>query len=94
MGITFIKNIEPPYYLVNMKNPIFKKDTRPLDVNCKCHACKHYTRAYIFHLLKAHELLGEVLLYNHNQFQLLKLFKIIRSKIENKELDEWAKQFS
>jgi queuine tRNA-ribosyltransferase len=45
---------------------------------CQCHACKNFTRAYIHHLLKAKELLGDVLLYTHNQHQVLSLFDHVR----------------
>ena len=45
---------------------------------CPCHACRHHSRAYIHHLLQAKELLSEVLLYGHNQAQLLEMFKQAR----------------
>lgn len=42
------------------------KDFGPLEDDCKCHACEHYTRAYVHHLLKVHELLGMRLVTIHN----------------------------
>lgn len=59
----------------------YREDVQPLVPGCECHACKHYTRAYIHHLLKCKELLSEVLLYSHNQYQVHKLFGVVRKSI-------------
>lgn len=56
----------------------YARDPAPLQDNCSCHACRHYSKAYIHHLLRSKELLAEVLLYQHNQHQLLELFKGFR----------------
>jgi len=58
---------------------------------CPCHACKHHTRAYIHHLLQAKELLSEVLLYGHNQMQLLELFKQARRHSAGGTFGDWVK---
>lgn len=44
---------------------------QPLLSDCTCHCCRNHTRAYLHHLLRAKELLAEVLLYAHNQHCLL-----------------------
>lgn len=51
-------------------------------VNLMC-LTRHHTRAYIHHLLVAHELLGEVLLYRHNQHQVLLLFSRAREVLQS-----------
>ena len=51
---------------VNLKNARHAEDTRPLDENCKCEACRRYCRAYLHHLFKANEILGLMLLSCHN----------------------------
>jgi len=56
---------------------------------CPCHACKHHSRAYIHHLLQAKELLSEVLLYGHNQTQLLELFKQARRHAASGTMCGW-----
>ena len=55
-----------------------EKDVRPLLPGCACHACMHHTRAYVHHLLRAKEMLGEILLYCHNQHQYVQLFDACR----------------
>lgn len=43
---------------MNMFNAKYELDTRPIEEGCGCPACRHYSRAYIRHLLKAKEMLG------------------------------------
>lgn len=47
---------------------------------CKCHACKYHTKAYIHHLLIAKEMLAEVLLYHHNVYQLNQMMRTARER--------------
>lgn len=77
---------------VNLWSTIYKKDTRPLVEGCQCHACKHHTRAYIHHLLLSKEMLAELLLFHHNQHQLLQLFDTARSRIGSGTFDSWSAQ--
>ena len=53
---------------MNLMNKRFELDERPIEVGCQCPACRHYTRAYIRHLLKAKEMLGLRLLVLHNLY--------------------------
>ncbi len=53
---------------MNLMNKRFELDERPIEVDCQCPACRHYTRAYIRHLLKAKEMLGLRLLVLHNLY--------------------------
>ncbi|HCD20395.1 MAG TPA: tRNA guanosine(34) transglycosylase Tgt, partial [Alphaproteobacteria bacterium] len=50
---------------VNIKNARHAEDQRPLDEECQCPACAHYSRAYLHHLFKADEVLGLMLLSWH-----------------------------
>ncbi len=60
---------------INVWNEAFRKDIKVLQEGCCCHSCSNrYTRSYIHHLLKSRELLADVLLYQHNQFQVRRLF--------------------
>ena len=61
----------------------YVRDTRPLLAGCTCHACRHHTRAYIHHLIRAKEMLGEILMYGHNQHQLIRLFDVCRDMKKN-----------
>lgn len=51
---------------LNMRNAKFRDDQGPLDPSCNCETCTTYSRAYIHHLLKAGEMLGQTLLTMHN----------------------------
>jgi hypothetical protein len=64
--------------LLDLWDSCYVRDVRPLLSGCACHACRHHTRAYLHHLLKAKEMLGEILLYCHNQHQYVRLFDSCR----------------
>ncbi len=71
---------------LNVLNEKFRADDRPLDEGCNCPACRHYSRAYIRHLLKAKEMLGMRLCVLHNLYFYNELMQKIRDSIEN---DTW-----
>ena len=67
---------------VQLRDKTHAMDGRPLNPRgCRCYTCTHHTRAYLNHLLNAHELLGEVLLYTCNLSQFLRLFELARKHI-------------
>jgi queuine tRNA-ribosyltransferase len=51
---------------INMRNARFAEDTGPLDARCACPTCGTYSRAYLHHLIKAGEILGAMLMTEHN----------------------------
>ena len=73
-------------------NAKFELDTRPIDENCKCPACKNYTRAYIRHLFKAKELLAMRLCVLHNLYFYNKLMEDIRNAIDGDYFKEFKEQ--
>lgn len=66
---------------VLIKNKEFAEDFSPLDANCSCYTCQNYTRAYLRHLFKANEMLGQRLLSIHNVQFLIELTAHIREAI-------------
>jgi queuine tRNA-ribosyltransferase len=66
---------------LNMRNARFAEDPAPLDVGCACPTCRHFSRAYIRHLVVAKEILGATLLTLHNLHTMLSLIKDIREAI-------------
>ncbi|MDE7212037.1 MAG: tRNA guanosine(34) transglycosylase Tgt, partial [Lachnospiraceae bacterium] len=70
---------------MNLMNAKYELDTRPIEEGCNCPACRHYSRAYIRHLLKAKEMLGLRLLVTHNLYFYNKMMEEIREAIERKE---------
>ncbi len=74
---------------LNINNEQFKYDDRPIDPNCQCPACRHYSRAYIRHLFKAREALGMRLCVLHNLYFYNELMEKIRTSIENGTWEEF-----
>ena len=78
---------------INLKNAKYKEDFTPVDNNCDCYACKHYTKAYIRHLIVANETLGQSLLSIHNLRFLIKLTEEIRTSIKEDKFKEYKEEF-
>ena len=73
---------------LNMVNATHARDPRPIDENCQCYACQHYSRAYIRHLIAAKEMLAATLLSIHNLHTLVQLARDMRlAIIENRYSD-------
>jgi queuine tRNA-ribosyltransferase len=51
---------------VNIRNAAHAEDTSPLDERCTCSVCATYSRAYLHHLVKSGEILGAMLMTEHN----------------------------
>ncbi len=67
---------------INIKRSIYKEDFTPLDPNCDCETCRNYTRAYLHHLFRCNEGLGQRLLSIHNLRYLVSLMEQVRKAIE------------
>ncbi len=78
---------------INIKNSKYKEDFTPVDTNCDCYACKHYTKAYIKHLINVNETFGARLLSIHNINFLHRLMDEIRINVENDTLEEFRDKF-
>lgn len=76
-----------------LKNKEFERDFTPLDEECDCYCCKHYTKAYLHHLIKAEEMLGQRLISIHNTHFLLNLMKNIREAIKEDRFLEFKESF-
>lgn len=81
------------YGKINMKNAKYRDDFTPVDVGCDCECCKHYTKAYIRHLLVAEETLGQRLLSIHNLRFLVRIMEGIRTSIKEDRFLEYKKEF-
>ena len=79
--------------VINIRNSKYRFDEKPLDEKCDCYACKNHSRAYLHHLVKSKEILGAMLLSEHNIFYYQDLMKDIREAIENKNFDDFHKNF-
>lgn len=75
-----------------IKNSKYARDPRPLDI-ADNYVCKNYTRAYIRHLFKANEILGQRLATYHNIWFLLNLVKEARKAIQENRYKAFKEQF-
>lgn len=73
---------------VNLKNARFAEDERPLDASIPVPASSAYSKAYLHHLVKADEILGQVLLSWHNLAFFQALMAEIRASIAAGRLDQ------
>ena len=76
---------------MNLMNAKYELDDRPIEEGCQCPACKHYSRSYIRHLLKAKEMLGMRFLVLHNLYFYNHMMEEIREAIREKRYQEYKK---
>ena len=67
---------------LKIRNARHRDDTRPLDEQCSCYTCRHFTRAYLYHLQKTNEILGARLNTLHNLQYYQELMQALRGAIE------------
>ena len=72
----------------NITNARYRRDFAPIDADCDCYTCAHYTRAYLHHLFKAKEFLSATLATIHNERFVIRLVDEIRAAIRAGEFDE------
>lgn len=78
---------------LNLKNAPFAEDPSPIEPGCECHACRHFSRAYLRHLVKAEEILGLRLISIHNLHFYLNLTRKARSHILAGTFQEFRETF-
>ena len=78
---------------VKIRNSKHKNDTNPIDKDCSCYTCQHYSRAYLRHLDKCKEMLGAHLNTIHNLYYYQELMRNIRQAIEENRFKEFEKAF-
>ncbi|MEY8428263.1 tRNA guanosine(34) transglycosylase Tgt [Lachnospiraceae bacterium 46-15] len=76
---------------LNLFNAKYELDSKPIEEGCQCPACRHYSRAYIRHLLKAKEMLGMRLCVLHNLYFYNHLMEEIRDAIDAGEYQSFKK---
>ena len=71
---------------IRIRNARYRDDMAPLDERCACYTCSKFTRAYLYHLQKANEILGARLNTLHNLHYYQELMRELRDAIEGKNL--------
>ncbi|AFD24037.1 tRNA guanosine(34) transglycosylase Tgt [Deinococcus gobiensis] len=78
---------------LNMNSSAPRRQLEPIDPECDCYACRHYTRAYLAHLLRAEEMLAPRMLSLHNLRYLHRLVERAREAISRGQFTEWATEW-
>lgn len=77
---------------INLFNAKYELDPRPIEEGCQCPTCRHYSRAYIRHLLKAKEMLGMRLCVLHNLYFYNTMMEEIRQALDEGRYEEYKRQ--
>ena len=78
---------------INLRNARFAEDQEPLDSRCTCDTCGTYTRAYLHHLVKSQEILGAMLMTEHNIAFYQQLMQAMREAIAAGQFAQFASDF-
>jgi queuine tRNA-ribosyltransferase len=87
-GILFTRRGE-----MRIRNARWKTDTAPIDDECDCHTCTHFSRAYVHHLIRANEILGARLATIHNLHYYHRLMAEMRAAIETGSFADFTARF-
>jgi queuine tRNA-ribosyltransferase len=77
----------------NVTTAACRRSFVPIDDNCDCYTCTHYTRAYLHHLFKAKEMLASTLCTIHNERFIVTLVDAIRTSIEDGSFEDFKADF-
>ena len=75
---------------LNLRNARHQEDAGPLDTACACVACRRHSRAYLHHLFRAGEMLGPMLLTQHNITYYQDLMRGLRDAISMGDVEAYA----
>ena len=78
---------------INIRNAKFAEDLQPLDAACACSVCQTYSRAYLHHLIRAKEILGAMLMTEHNIAYYQALMAGMRQAIAEGDFARFAREF-
>lgn len=78
---------------LRLRNARFRDDPRPIEADCTCYTCRHYSRAYLSHLDRCNEILGARLATIHNLHVYLRLMAGLRDAIAAGELAAFVRRF-
>ena len=76
----------------NINNEKYKDDSEPIEPGCGCPACRRHSRAYVRHLIRAGEMLGQRLCVQHNLYFYNTLMEKIRENLDNGTFKEFKNE--
>ncbi|HET8750019.1 MAG TPA: tRNA guanosine(34) transglycosylase Tgt [Sphingomicrobium sp.] len=78
---------------LNLRNARFAEDKEPIEPGCPCPACSQFERAYVHHLVKSGEILGAMLMTQHNLWFYQRMMQALREAIAAQRLGAFAGAF-
>ena len=78
---------------INLRNARFAEDQEPIEPGCPCPACTAFSRAYVHHLVKSGEILGAMLMTQHNLWFYQRMMQGLRNAISGQALKSFASEF-
>jgi queuine tRNA-ribosyltransferase len=78
---------------INMRNARFAEDKEPIEAGCPCPACTTFSRAYVHHLIRSGEILGAMLMTQHNLWFYQRMMQGLRDAIGGQRLSAFASEF-
>lgn len=78
---------------MNINNAEHKRSFSPIEADCTCYACAHYTRAYVAHLFRANELIAYTLASIHNLHFFIGLVQRIRQAVLEDRFQDYKEIF-
>jgi queuine tRNA-ribosyltransferase len=76
-----------------MRNARFAEDKEPIEPGCPCPACTGFERGYVHHLVKSGEILGAMLMTQHNLWFYQRMMQALRDAISEQRLRPFAGAF-
>lgn len=78
---------------ISIKQARYREDPLPIDPQCDCYVCRHYSRAYLSHLYRSGEILASVLNTQHNLYYYLQLMSEIRAALTSGRFADYRRSF-
>ena len=78
---------------INLTNAKYRRQFSPIDDQCDCYTCSHYTAAYLAHLFRAKEMVASTLATIHNERFIVRLVDQMRTTIESGDFFEFKREF-
>ncbi len=79
---------------IKLRNERYKHDTEPLDAECDCYTCRHFSRGYLRHLFLVGEMAGPILLSLHNLRFFQRLMQEARQAIQENRYAQWSQRWA
>ncbi len=78
---------------INIRNARFAEDRQPVEPDCPCPTCSTFERGYVHHLVRSGEILGAMLMTEHNLWFYQRLMQAMREAIAGSRMQAFAADF-